>query len=178
MEENPDVLWDTISNSITDILEIMCSYKNIFIRENRTPWFTHEIYECINKRTHYIRLFRKTGNQDIHIIAKYFRNKCNRLVREAKREFIRNNLEINRLNPRKFWRTLNSILKPDSDKCVDVEFFDKCSKQKVPLSDTSDFLNDYFSNVGNRKFPKNRESLRIRSLREINWKSRMLGSMR
>ena len=148
------MLWDTISNNITDILEVMCPYRNIFVRENRTPWFTHEIYECINKRTYYIRLFRNTRNHDIFTIVKYFRNKCNKLVRDAKREFIKNNLEANRLNPKKFWRTLNSILKIDSSKCADVEFFDKTSNRKIPLAETSDFLNDFFANVGNRKYQK------------------------
>ena len=152
-EDNPDVLWDTVINCITGILEIMCPFKNIFVRENRSPWFTQEIYESIYKRSYYVRLFRKTGNQDIFVIAKHFRNRCNRLVREAKRQFIKTNLEINRLNPRKFWRTLNSILKPDNNKGADVEFFDKELNRKVPLTDTCDFLNGFFANVGNRKYP-------------------------
>ena len=140
-------------NGITDILEIMCPYKNVYVREDRTPWFTHEIYECINKRTYYIRLYRKTRNQDIFTIVKYFRNKCNKLVREAKRTFIKNSIEINRLNPKKFWRTLNSLLKPVNSHFADVEFIDKNMNRKIPNAETSDFLNSFFANVGNRKIP-------------------------
>ena len=40
-------------------------YKHIFLREDKTPWFTDEIYECIRKRVHYVKLFRKTGNSDV-----------------------------------------------------------------------------------------------------------------
>ena len=74
-------------------------------------------------------------------------------MRETKRDFIKNNLEINRLNPKKFWRTLNSILKPKASTGIDVQFFDKAKNTKVPVKDTCDFLNDFFANVGNRKAP-------------------------
>ena len=149
--EDPDSLWDIIYECITGILEVMCPYKNIFIRKDRTPWFTNEIYECIKKRSRYIKLYRETKNQDIFMIAKYFRNRCNRLVREAKSAYIRNSLETNRSNPKKFWRTLNSILKSDTSESIDVQFYDKTVNAKVPIPETCNFLNNYFANIGNRK---------------------------
>ena len=42
-EEDPNSLWDSIHQCIIGILEVMCPYKNIFVRKERTPWFTHEI---------------------------------------------------------------------------------------------------------------------------------------
>ena len=150
-EEDPNVLWENIHLCITGILEVMCPYKNIFVRKERTPWFTNEIYECIRKRSLYVKLYRQTKNGDIFSIVKYFRNKCNRLVREAKSGFIKNSLETNRANPKKFWRTLNSILKVDNIENLEIQFYDKKSKAKVPISDTCNFLNEFYANVGNRK---------------------------
>ena len=164
-EENPNTLWENVYSSISNILEVMCPYRNIFVRENRTPWFTREIYECMNKRTYYIRLHRKTGNQDIFKIVKYFR----KLVREAKREFIKSNLQANRLNPKNFWRTLNSILKPDKSQFTDVEFLDKKTNRKIPISDTSDFLNKFYANVGIGNYLRE-ESMKIQLLLVINSK--------
>ena len=82
---------------------------------------------------------------------KYFRNKCNRLVRDAKSEFIKNSLETNRVNPNFFWRTLNSIMKSDNMEHMEIQFYDKVSKTKVPTLDTCNYLNEYYANVGNRK---------------------------
>ena len=151
-EEDPNLLWDTVYSCMIGILEVMCPYKDIFIRKDRTPWFNNEIYECMYKRSRYIKLYRKTRNQDIFLIVKHFRNKCNKLVREAKRDYIKQTLETNRTNPRKFWRTLNSILKPGNTQIDDIQFYDHVEKRKVPKIETCDFLNDYFANVGNRKY--------------------------
>ena len=75
------------------------------------------------------------------------------MVREAKKIYIRNNLEIHQLNPKEFWRTLNSIMKPEQNDSVDVEFHDKANDRKIPVDETCDFLNGFFANVGNRKYP-------------------------
>ena len=113
--EDPNVLWDVIHSKMLEILTVMCPYKNIYVREQKTPWFTNEIYDCIRKRAEYVYLSLKSHNSDIFEIAKYFRNKCNRLIREAKNNFNKTNLETNRNNPKKFWRVLNSILLPRND---------------------------------------------------------------
>ena len=46
VEQDPDILWGRIHDCINAILESMCPYKNSFVRETQTQWFTHEIYEC------------------------------------------------------------------------------------------------------------------------------------
>ena len=46
---NPDSLWDIIHKKMLEILEVMCPYKNICVCEQKTAWFTNEIYECIKK---------------------------------------------------------------------------------------------------------------------------------
>ena len=152
--ENPDSLWDVIHKRIVDILEIMCPYKNILVREEKTPWFTNEIYACIKKRSEYVKFFRSTGSNDAFIISKFFRNKCNSLIRQAKSNFIRENLTVNRDNPKKFWRVLNGVLKHNISSKIDFEFIDPSSRNCIPTTETSDFLNNFYAKVGKRKYPQ------------------------
>ena len=151
--ESPDELWDILYARIMAILSIMCPFKNILVREDKTPWFTNEIFECIRKRAHYVMLFRKTGNGDIFQISKFFRNKCNKLIRGAKSKYIKESLNENRNNPKKFWRTLNSILKNQTPTNINFEFVNPETKKIVPNTETPDFLNDFYAKVGKRKFP-------------------------
>ena len=151
--DDPNVLWSTMHNKMLEILAIMCPYKKIYVREHKTPWFNNEIYECIRKRAEYVFLFRKSQNNDIFEISKYYRNKCNQLVREAKSNFIKMNLETNQNNPKKFWRILNSILTPRNDGDNNFEFVDQTTKTSIPPSKAPNFLNSYFANVGKRKEP-------------------------
>ena len=135
------------------ILEIMCPYKNIYVRKERVPWFTNEIYECIKKRIYYIKLFRSTRNNDIFLLSKYFRNRCNTLIRNSKSVNIKAALESNVLNPRKYWKILNSMLKVGQETRVDSEFINQTTKESIPKDETADFLNDNFANVGSRNAP-------------------------
>ena len=148
-----DNLWEKMYTHIHNILEIICPYKHIYVRKERVPWFTNEIYECMKKRTHYVKLFSSTRNNDIFLLSKYFRNKCNTLIRDSKSDYIKTSLDANVLNPRKYWKILNSMLKTGKETTVDFEFINQDSKVSIPKEDTADFLNDYFANVGTRKAP-------------------------
>ena len=148
-----NILWDMMHYRMQEILEIMCPFKTIYVRKDHVPWFTNEIYECIRKRLYYVKLFRTSRNDDIFLLSKYFRNKCNCLIRNAKSEYIKTSLDTNVNNPRKYWKILNSMLKTNNDNITDFEFKNQTTNENVPLSNTADFLNEYFSNVGVRKTP-------------------------
>ena len=97
-----NALWDKIYDHIYSILAVMCPFKNILVRKDRVPWFTNEIFECIRKRRHYVKLYKANRNDDVFVISKYFRNKSNSLLRNAKSEYIKSSLEANVANPRKY----------------------------------------------------------------------------
>ena len=144
-------LWEVIHDHIIEILDVMCPLKNILVREERTPRFTNEIYECIKKRKYYVKMFRTSRNDDIYMISKFFRNKCNSLIRRAKSDYIKTSLEANITNPRKYWKILNSMLKSNSGIPLDFEYFNHVTNTTVPCSETPIFLNSYYANVGARK---------------------------
>ena len=147
LRENPDRLWEIIYKYIIEILSVMCPFKNICVREEKT----NDIYECIKKRAQYVRLFRKTGKDDIFNISKYFRNRCNRLIREAKSKYIKESILLNRNNPKKFWRTLNSILRNQASSNINFDFVNPETKENVSHEAMPDFLNAFYAKVGKRK---------------------------
>ena len=148
-----NALWDKIYDHIYSILAVMCPFKNILVRKDRVPWFTNEIFECIRKRRHYVKLYRAIRNDDVFVISKYFRNKSNSLIRNAKSEYIKSSLEANVANPRKYWKILNSMLKKQQDSTLDFEFVNQTTKESVPRDRTADFLNEYYAGVGARQAP-------------------------
>ena len=57
---NVDYLWSMIFVKITEILEIMCPYKQICLRAPKTLWINAEVIRAITERKKYIRLYWKT----------------------------------------------------------------------------------------------------------------------
>ena len=63
----------------------------------------------VNDRAKFVKILRKTGNPKIFDLCKYLRNTVNRLIRNAKSTYIKENLDTNRNNPRESWRQLKRV---------------------------------------------------------------------
>ena len=63
----------------------------------------------VNDRAKFVKILRKTGSPKIFYLCKYLRNRVNRLIRNAKSTYIKENLDTNRNNPRESWRQLKSV---------------------------------------------------------------------
>ena len=85
---------------------------------------------------------------NIFEICKYLRNKCNSLVRRANADYIRHNLLVDSGDPRKFWKSINNLLKGPKRDVVAHEFIDKNTGNVVPQEGLCNFLNDYYANIG------------------------------
>ena len=141
-------LWDYIFAKITEILLIMCPYKNVCLRDPKTPWINADVIKAINERKKYVRMYWKTKNQYIWEICKYLRNRCNMLIRNAKARYIKNNLARNADNPKKFWKSINNLLKGQKREIVVHEFFYSNTGDVIKQEDICDFLNNYYVNIG------------------------------
>ena len=87
---------------MTEILSVMCPYKTVCLRDPKTPWINADVTKAINERKKYVRMYRKTKHQFIWEICKYLRNRCKSQIRNAKALYIKNNLQRNADDPKKF----------------------------------------------------------------------------
>ena len=148
MSNNVDLMWNMIFTRINGILEVMCPYKVMFLRDPKTPWINADIIRAINDRKKYIRMFRKTRNQYILEICKYLRNKCNSLIRNAKAAYVKQSLVRTADDPRKFWKSINNILKGPKSDVTAHEFIDSTTGEVISRDGICNYLNNYFANVG------------------------------
>ena len=144
-----DVLWNIIYSRIVEILEIMCPYKRVCLRDPKTPWVTRELVHAINERKKFVRLYWKTKNQFIWDICKYLRNRCNTLVRQAKSKYIKESLLRTTDDPKKFWKSINNLLKGPKKDIVAHEFIDSVSGDTIEQRFVCDYLNKFYASVGN-----------------------------
>ena len=144
---DPTQLWNFILDIIHKHINIMCPIKFINIRTNSPPWITQEVVEAINDRNALFSKFhKKDGDVDI-AMARQARNNTNKLVLNAKSEYIKNALEQNKDDPKKFWRILNNtLLKSEKDSANIV--FDMGNNQYSSCSDSCEIINSHFANVG------------------------------
>ena len=54
-------------------------------------------------------------------LCKYLRDNVTTLIKNAKSQYIQNNLNVNRENPKKFWRTLKTVFNGNTASEVDID---------------------------------------------------------
>lgn len=115
-----DVNWSEIDNapSIDDKVAIFNSHiTNLFdrhapiriikIKRTPSPWFSDMIRKAIAKRDRSFRKYKKDRTGENWDLYKILRNRCNLLVRNAKRRYIAEQIELS--TPAGIWKFLRSL---------------------------------------------------------------------
>ena len=145
---NPNDARDHILNRITPILDAMCPIRTFQIKNYRPDWMSNELIEQIKDRDYFYKRAKSEGDEDSWNIAKYLRNITNTNIRQAKRDFILNELKENENDCKKFWKIIREVL--PSDKILDrrdIKLQD--GDREIPKEQVAHFINDYFVNIGN-----------------------------
>ena len=92
---------------------------------------------------------KTTGDPDVLASARIVRNRTNKLINSSKEDFIKDSLEINRSDPKKFWRVINNFLIKKQTDNLNISLK---SSDGVQLSDdeSCEFMNNFLSGFGHK----------------------------
>ena len=108
--------------------------------------------ELIKDRDYFFSQAKKRGDGDSWNIAKYLRNITNSKIRQAKREFVLNELTIHENDPKKFWKTIHKVIPSKKDK-VKQDILLKDNETRIGRDEVAHFINEYSINVGRVSAP-------------------------
>ena len=145
---NPNDYWKCLLDGITIEIEKLCPLKKMVLRDYGDPWLTREIVEILKDKK---RLFLKAKRSKLpgdFTAARQARNMANRMVRQAKEDFIKENLEDNNKDAKKFWEHVNNLLPKKTKNCA-ISIVDN---NDLPINQehAADFINNYFINIGEK----------------------------
>ena len=150
---DPDEVWDLILKNITLVLDSMCPIRTSKIKNYRPHWMTKELIEQVKDRDYFYNKAKLHGDRDDWNIAKHLRNVTNANIRQAKREFILEELATHDNDQKKIWKTIHKVVpSKGSNQAHDILLKD--GETKIVREEVAHFINDYFVNVGNFKAPE------------------------
>ena len=85
---------------------------------------------------------------DFFVLSKSLRNKITKLIFTEKRNVIMRKLNLNRKNPKKFWREIKSLLKGNESGMANHRIFDTDRGELVISGGEAVFINEFYVNVG------------------------------
>ena len=144
--KNPELAWKHLINKIEPIIDNYCPSKTYNITNIKDPWITNELLEMIHDKDYFLKKAKKNGDIDDWRIARNLRNQTKLLVKNAKIDFIKEQLEENKNDSKKFWRNIKIVL-PDSNTGKQIFLHDE-TNTPIPETETANYINEFFTSIG------------------------------
>lgn len=134
---------------LSSILAILDKHTGSHVVPNRRkthkPWITPGLLRCIRFRDRlHIKLRNQPHNQILQVSYKRYRNTCNRILNDVKRNYERDLINKNKNNLKKTWEVIKDICHINKQKSQPFDIL----KLKHNPQESVNFINEYFSNVG------------------------------
>ena len=144
---DPEEAWSLIHDRINLVVDEMCPIQTFHIKNYKPDWMSKELIEQMKDRDYFFRKAKSTGDADAWNIAKHLRNITNSNIRQAKRDFVLNELDAQAGNCKKFWKIIKSVV-PSGKQDTKQEILLKNEDGIIPRDKVAHFVNDYFINIG------------------------------
>lgn len=157
--DNPEIKWQIMLNHFIDSVNQIAPWTELRNVPEKEPWVTTEILKLIRDRDVAQQEFldlkgsidRETLRRKL-LLFHELRNKAKREVMRAKRNYVRNTVNLLDTSSKKFWQELHKIA-PIGKKAQDTSFNSTISlsndnDELIRGDDASTVMNDFFISVG------------------------------
>ena len=128
---DPNSAWLWLKNVLCTTFNKHAPIISKRVKGRHCPWLTADVKTQMNIKDKLLRKVRKSNKQSDWNLYKTAKNRCNNMVKKAKKTYNRNQLTEHRSNPRSFWKAIKSVFPGTKSKSV---------KSSVKLSDENDTI--------------------------------------
>ena len=86
------------------IIDEMCPLKLFKIKQEKEPWISNQLIELIKDKDYALKRAKKSKDPLLWAESKRLRNNCTKKLRDARADYIKDNLDNNTGNQKKFWK--------------------------------------------------------------------------
>ena len=145
--ENPNAMWEIWKKIFLNVLDKHAPLQHKKIRSKKAPWITNDIKNLMNTREKFKRKAILTNNENDWLNFRLTRNKVNVKLRNAKKDYYSPKIAGQKFNPKKAWKSINSLLGRENKPTVVNELTVGNNNLTCP-EDIAEGFNEYFSNIG------------------------------
>ena len=140
--------YSSFESVVMQVLNEHAPLKKKYIRAKDGPFMTKELRKAFMKRTTLKTVYNKNRNLANHLAYKKQRNKCVKMLRNAKIQYYKS-LDLKDLTDnRKFWKIIKPVFSDTVKTCWSINLYEDgnlISKE----SQVAEVLNEHFVNITN-----------------------------
>lgn len=118
-EKNPSFLWDRIFHDCLTVVNRLYPFREFTVRNNRPKYLDDEIIQLGKDRDVAFERAAMTKSPTDWELAVKARRKENSVVRMSKYNYINNNIEDSKGDPKKFWRQVRQLIPNIKSQVID-----------------------------------------------------------
>ena len=144
-----DEIWNIMFQIILDAADTICPMVNMKIVNGNPEWFSHEILEEIFFKDELFKVFKLTNDPADWEKFKQQNKFVKNLIKSGKETYIKEQLELNSGNPKKFWRYINNTtgLGKNITSNSQIHLIDD-NGIEIEGKDAAEYMNDYYATTG------------------------------
>ena len=146
--QDPSLLWEFMERVIIEQSDLMCPVKIYKVAAAREPWITNEAIEAIKDKDRLLKRARRTKSEVDWGNARVALNRVGRDLENLKADFLKEQQEAHRADPKKFWRVISSIIPGKKSKTGTIWLKDSQTGEDIDSEYVADYVNRYFTNIG------------------------------
>ena len=142
--ECPNDIWRKLYDIILSYIDLQCPLKEFKIKKVKDPWVSPELLEFIKDKDKALPKAKKSKLATDCIIARRLRNECLQRVRNCKSEFMKNELNNNQDDSKKFWNTVKTVIPDNKNTNSKFHILDSDKQDYVSHENLPNFVNNFF----------------------------------
>ena len=145
-DNNIDIVWRSLRTKIESVLDQIAPVKVFKFRNTKLGWLSDGLIEMMHDRDIALKRARKSKKPEEKKHARNIRNLVNHYIKQARSEFLKEQLENLKDKPKKSWNILDDIFNPGNKSNT----FKLIDTQGICMSDieAAEVINSYFANIG------------------------------
>ena len=147
-ERDPNLLWEIMQSRMLEEIDRMCPIKVFKVNKAREPWVTNEALEAIRDKDRLLKRAKRTGKEEDWAQARRERNRVGRDLEVLRAEFLKQQQEEFKSDPKKFWKAIHTIIPNQKQQSVGIKLRDSETGKDIERADTPGFINKFFTNIG------------------------------
>ena len=110
--EDVDTAWCNFKDLFLGIINELAPVTQVKLKASSDNWFSGTILNLIRQRDKALMKFRQSKDPVLYDEYKTLRNKTQREIDRAKKDYVKSKISENKDNPKKLWQTLKDIGMP------------------------------------------------------------------
>ena len=109
-QTDPNILWEQFKNIFNSVSDVHAPIKTRKVRSTYAPWLTTDIRHEMNQRDYLKKKEVKSKSKSLFKAYKAQRNRINKLIKSAKSNYCKREIDHNKNNPKEMWKQINQVI--------------------------------------------------------------------